>query len=463
MESLNMAKLNLSSVRNNVVAESAPPKQEVPDTKLETNSFTDPEEEYHCEYREDIWKTLLEQDAEKPTIHLQSPQLEFRGALVQQLRDVTKKLSLTLATLHSAVALLDLFMDAHRLRADRLTHVALACLSLAAKSEENFSKAPTLKTLSKVSGVQLCGKTFRQLEWMVGQHVRWRLLSPTPVTFASLLAQYVVADCDLTTRHPKFVRRFRRDGAKLLEAYLDLTLSDVRLKVVECVDVGCACVACARAELGLSAWPAWLAAIAGRDRSTVAPIARLLQRMMQILKTRENPDLETDQGYSSAKTSPNVTPCTSPTHQISPSSSTSSHKSIIDTSYRQHPIRQDPPTFIEHRRPDIPTTCVEQHRNSTYVQDMSSAFLDVTDTNLPSVPNQEYLNANLYRIPVDMSCQRVNHPADYRFCRSSRLLESSYDSVQPSTSVAVKRGLDSNVELDRKRYRLTSQLSQVVL
>ncbi|CAH2211488.1 jg26397, partial [Pararge aegeria aegeria] len=93
------------------------------------------------------------------------------------------------------------------------------------KSEENFSKAPTLKTLAKVSGVQLCGKTFRQLEWMVGQHVRWRLLAPTPVTFASLLAQYVVADCDLTTRHPKFVRRFRRDGAKLLEAYLDLTLS----------------------------------------------------------------------------------------------------------------------------------------------------------------------------------------------------------------------------------------------
>ncbi|CAH2243217.1 jg18705 [Pararge aegeria aegeria] len=131
MESLNMAKLNLSSVRNNVPAENAPPKQEVSDSKLETSSLTDPEEDYHCEYREDIWKTLLEQDAEKPTIHLQSPQLEFRGALVQQLRDVTKKLSLTLATLHSAVAQLDLFMDAHRLRADRLTHVALACLSLA--------------------------------------------------------------------------------------------------------------------------------------------------------------------------------------------------------------------------------------------------------------------------------------------------------------------------------------------
>lgn len=68
---------------------------------------------------------------------------------------------------------------------------------------------------------------------MVGQHVRWRLLAPTPVTFAALLAQYVVTDADLTTRHPKFVRRIKRDGAKLLEAYLDLTLSG-ELDYIEC-------------------------------------------------------------------------------------------------------------------------------------------------------------------------------------------------------------------------------------
>ncbi|XP_072933160.1 G2/mitotic-specific cyclin-B2-like isoform X2 [Epargyreus clarus] len=429
METLNMSKLNLSSVRSHVGNDNGP-KPEASEVKIETNSITDPDDEYHCEYREEIWKNLLEQDAEKPTIHLQSPQLEFRGALVQQLRDVTKKLGLSLATLHSAVAQLDLFMDAHRLRADRLTHVALACLSLAAKSEEKFSRAPTLKTLSKISGVQLCGKTFRQLEWMVGQHVRWRLLAPTPVTFAALLAQYVVTDSDLTTRHPKFVRRFKRDGAKLLEAYLDLTLSDVRLKVVGCVDVGCACVACARAELGLGAWPAWLAAAAGRAPADVAPIARLLQRMMQIMKSRDTTDSEVDQGYSSARTSPNLTPCTSPRYHISPASSTCSTSSNyfnVDT-YRQRPIRSD------------------------YV-------LDLDDNVAPSI-SQDY-----YRLPtaVDMTCQRVDNPADYRFCRSNRLVEASLETVQPSTSMAVKRGLDTNIDIDRKRYRLATQMSQVVL
>ncbi|CAG5024815.1 unnamed protein product [Parnassius apollo] len=362
--------------------------------------------------------------------------LEFRGALVQQLRDVTKKLGLTLATLHSAVAQLDLFMDAHRLRADRLTHVALACLSLAAKSEEKFSRAPTLKTLSKISGVQLCGKTFRQLEWMVGQHVRWRLLAPTPVTFAALLAQYVVTDGDLTTRHPKFVRRFKRDGAKLLEAYLDLTLSDVRLKVVESVDVGCACVACARADLGLCAWPGWLATVSGRKATSVAPIARLLQRMMQILKSRDgNVDSEVDQGYSSARTSPNQTPCNSPRYQVSPASSTCSASSHINVDYRQHPI-------------------TERRLDNAY------SVLDLSDANAaPTVNVQDY-----YHLPtaIDMTCQRVNNPVDYRYCRSSRLIEASLGTVQPS-NMAVKRGLDTNIELERKRYRLASQMSQVVL
>lgn len=432
MESLNIAKLNLSSVRSHTSRENVP-KPVTSETKFEINNLSNYDEDYHCDYRDEIWQTLLEQEAEKTKIHLQSPQLEFRGTLVQQLRDVTKKLGLSIATLHSAVALLDLFMDAHRLRADRLTHVALACLSLAAKSEEKFSRAPTLKCLAKISGVQLCGKTFRQLEWMVGQHARWRLLAPTPVTFAALLAQYVVTDADLTTRHPKFVRRFKRDGAKMLEAYLDLTLSDVRLKVVECVDVGCACVACARAELGLNAWPPWLAHLAGRRTPAVAPIARLLQRMMQILKSRETSvESDQDQGYSSARTSPNLTPSTSPVHHISPASSTCSSSSRNIADYRQRPID-----------------------SSEY------SVLDLSD----NPPTGEVNVENYYTLPtaVDMTLQRVNNPADYRYCRSNRMLEASLDNVQPSTSAAVKRGLDSNAEVERKRYRLTSQMSQVVL
>ncbi|KAI8437367.1 hypothetical protein MSG28_011706 [Choristoneura fumiferana] len=316
MVSLNMSQLNLSSVRSQPPQENGTKSISEAEAKLGAITIQDSEDEYHCEYREDIWQHLLEQEKDKLEIHLQSP---------QQLRDINKKLGLTIATLHSAAALLDQFMDAHRLRADRLTHI---------------------------SNVHLCGKTFRQLEWMVGQHVRWRLLAPTPVTFAALLAQYVVTDGDLTTRHPK---------------------------------------------------------------------------MMQTLKSRDAPvESETDQGYSSAKTSPNQTPSTSP-HQVSPASSTCSTSTRsyvnVDTSYRQHPVQA-----------------------SMY------SVLDLNAANLTNV-------RDCYLPAVDMTV-RVDNPNDYRYFKSRRLIEASLEG-QPSTSMAVKRGLEANVDLDRKRYRLT-QISQVV-
>ncbi|XP_041983089.1 cyclin-J-like [Aricia agestis] len=411
METINMSRLNLSSIRTNLPNENA--QKPLADVKFDTIALMDPDDDYHCEYWEDIWDNLLKQETEKPVIHFQSPQLKFRGALVQQLREVTRKLGLTLGTLHTAVALLDLFMDCHILRDDRLTHVALACLSLAAKSEENLSKAPTLKTLAKVSGVQLCGKTFRQLEWMVGQHVRWRLLAPTPVTFAALLAQYVVTDSDLVTRHPKFVRRFKKDGAKLLEAYLDLTLSNVRLKSSAACAVGCACVAAARAALGLHAWPRWLAERARADVDTVAPVAHLLQRMMKVLKSRET-EVE-DQGYGSARTSPNITPSASPKYTSTPGST-------------------------------CPNTS-DRRAGTTH------PYLELDDSKI-GVSNVEY-----YLPQVEVKCHKVTTQDDYRFCRNARLIEASYG-VEPN--MAVKRGLDS-VDIDRKRYRLTAQMSQVVL
>ncbi|XP_013195056.2 cyclin-J [Amyelois transitella] len=384
MESLNMSALNLSSVRSHTSKEKA--TKDIPsEARVELGPMYEPDD-YHCEYTEDIWKSLLEQDAEKPRIHLQSPQLEFRGALVQQLRDVTKKLQLNIATLHSAVAFLDRFMDAYRLRSDRLTHVALACLSLAAKSEEKFSQAPTLSALEMISDMELCGKTFRQLEWMVGQHMRWRLLSPTAVTFAALLAKYVVTDADLTTRHPKFVRRFKRDGAKLLDSYLDLTLSDVRLKAIESVDVGCACVACARAALGLAGWPGWLAALAGRRPADILPVAKLLHKMMEAMKSKDNPD---------------------------------------------------------NSNTDCPV-CSSQQVTSTTTRNYLN---ETTDYTVLDLSNPEY-------------CRLTGLE---RYMRVNRLLDPNV-AVQPSTSVAVRRSVNNNdIEIERKRYRLSAQMSQVVL
>lgn len=64
------------------------------------------------------------------------------------------------------------------------------------------------------------------------------------------------------------------------------------------------------------------------------------------------------------------------------------------------------------------------------------------------------VNIPLYRLPVDVNLQRV----DLNYFRTSRLLDND-----ASTNVAVKRGRDTNADIERKRYRLASQMSQVVL
>lgn len=143
-----------------------------------------------------------------------------------------------------------------------------------------------------------------------------------------------------------------------------------------------------------------------------------------MLKSRDTE--EVDQGYGSARTSPNLTPCASP-YQVSPASTCSSQ--TIDPSYRQMPVE---------RRPDT-----------------NYSVLDLSETNLPTVSQDYYL-------PAAVETMRVDSAADYRYCRSRRLIDASLESV-PSTSMGVKRGLEASGELERKRYRLASQMSQVVL
>lgn len=284
-------------------------------------------EESKSDYTSDILDHLLKKESLKPKIHLQSPQLQFRGALVCDLRMYASRLKLTRSTLHSAVWLLDLFMDAHDLRCDRLTDISLVCLSLAAKVEEKFGRAPSIKAIRSVSDIPLTAETVRELEWTVARHARWRLLMPTPVTFALLLVHSLITPRDLVyVSKPGSVEDLQEEALALLNSYLDLTLSDVRLNVVDPSIIGCACVACARSDMGLERWPDWLATLAKHTCLEVLPIIKLLQRMMQTLKSREGvPDTpDTDQGYYSARNSPSLTGPSSPCSIASPSTSSCS-------------------------------------------------------------------------------------------------------------------------------------------
>lgn len=156
---------------------------------------------------------------------------------------------------------------------------------------------------------------------------------------------------------------------------------------------------------------------------------------MQFLKAKENTTdtSDIDQGYGSARTSPNLTPCASPRFHVSPASSTCSTSSRsyinVDNSYRHNPVPETGPYTV----------------------------LDVDSNTLPTTSQD-------YHLPraMDMTMQRVNNQLEYNFSRSRRLIEASFG-TEPSTTLAVKRGLDTNGEIDKKRYRITTQVSQAVV
>lgn len=152
--------------------------------------------------------------------------------------------------------------------------------------------------------------------------------------------------------------------------------------------------------------------------------------MMKILKSKESSvEIDEDQGYTSAIATPTLTPCTSPDLQTSPATSTcsstttssSTSTSRVGTSYRPHAVEP------------------------------SHHILDYSDSSLPATGNQEY--HTLLPIAVEATRSRVDNADEYRFFRSCRLLDTNSE-AQPSTSLAVKRGVNTKTEVEAKRRLL---------
>lgn len=135
--------------------------------------------------------------------------------------------------------------------------------------------------------------------------------------------------------------------------------------------------------------------------------------MMAHLKSKESGSIAT----------PNVTPYTPPNFQISLPSNSDSTSAVSCN--------------------NVP----EPH---------SDSVLDLDDSNVPATVNGDY-----HTLPttIDVVYSRVDTAADYRFFKANRLLDGNLD-VQPSTSVAVKRGCVTESEIEAKKSYLGAQVGQ---
>ena len=88
---------------------------------------------WESELASSVHKTLKRKEASLGNIELKSPQLAFRTEIVDFMTAVCRNLQISAGTRHTAVRLMDYFMDGHNVMYYRLRLVALTCLLIAGK------------------------------------------------------------------------------------------------------------------------------------------------------------------------------------------------------------------------------------------------------------------------------------------------------------------------------------------
>uniref|UniRef100_A0A182QNY8 Cyclin-like domain-containing protein n=1 Tax=Anopheles farauti TaxID=69004 RepID=A0A182QNY8_9DIPT len=205
------------------------------------------------DYDDDILEMLKESEANRKEIKYIAPQLQYRTSVVQLIRNVGKEQSYRRTTIHLAIHLLDVFMSSHTIPKRRLKLVALTCLYVACKVEENDSNVPSPGKLNSFVRNVYRPLDFLNLEVRMLKFFNWHLTIPSAATFLDIFdlhsfdrKEYAAIIRDNHATVPSsfdgYVRRINQTAGEILDASLrNYTLSQIRPSVL-----AAACLAAAR-------------------------------------------------------------------------------------------------------------------------------------------------------------------------------------------------------------------------
>lgn len=216
---------------------------------------------YCTEYDEDILETLKECEAARETVHSGSPLLIHRTATVELIEKVCEQQSYRRATVHLAVYLLDVVMCTHKIAEQSLNLVALTCLYLACKIEENEPNVPSLTKLNGFVGNTYTPSDYIALEVAILNHFNWHITIPTASTFLDIFSLHCFDQDDyndmphnLQTEQTS-VKQFAQTIVESSDIILKNTLRYLKFCNTKPSLLAAGCVAAAR--LNVSNLPAW--------------------------------------------------------------------------------------------------------------------------------------------------------------------------------------------------------------
>ncbi|XP_078668120.1 cyclin-J-like [Branchiostoma floridae x Branchiostoma belcheri] len=250
----------------------------------------------------DIHETLRTKEAELPPFKGLSPQLGLRRYLVDWLSIINEKQGVHCTALHLAVYLLDQFMDSYDIQESRMHLVALGCLLVACKFEEEERRVPRIKKLNQYVREVYSEEEYLQMELTILKFFQWNISLPTPAHFLDYYMTEGVSQSDLHAGYPVCsVNKSRLYLEKYCHYFLEVSLQDHCFLVFRPSVIAAACVAASRICLHLSpTWTSRLHGITGYRWDHIAPCIETMLKVHEMDVKATKTTKETKDSISSA-------------------------------------------------------------------------------------------------------------------------------------------------------------------
>ncbi|XP_052902842.1 cyclin-J [Anopheles moucheti] len=238
---------------------------------------------YCNEYEQDILETLKECERYRRTVYYVSPQQKYRTGTVRLIEKVCEQQSYRRNTLHLAIYLLDVFMCYHTIPNCRLGLVALTCLYVACKIEENDPNVPTVSKLNRILANAYTPADFTAMEVTILTYFDWHITIPTASTFLDIFLlncftqdDYNDMPKDLETEQTS-VERFAKAIQETSDTILKNSLQQIRLCAIKPSLLAASCVAAGRLNVkNLPVWNDRLVRITGYEYAEIHSICQQL-------------------------------------------------------------------------------------------------------------------------------------------------------------------------------------------
>ncbi|KAL5290028.1 Ccnjl family protein [Megaselia abdita] len=230
-------------------------------------------------YCEDFIKSLKISEKLRKTAYFYISN-SHRSEIITLIKHVSESCELIRTTVHLAIYLYDIYCDYYNIcNILDLSLIAISCIHIASKVEENDKNIPEISTLLEFANECWNREHIKEMEIYILKFFDWYVLVPTAANFIDYFVNMSYDFRDLP------IGEFPEDENEIVFDFLDLILEDIRLVNISPSVMAAACLSATRKQIGYKdVWSPLLEELTGYKYSEIEEYVETLF----ILKSKIN-------------------------------------------------------------------------------------------------------------------------------------------------------------------------------